>query len=65
MSTADLLIGAAKRAALARGDAVQVQDTDWRWWPAKSPFVLENPYKVWLQRRWCHHCALLLEHARG
>ncbi|KAL4419504.1 hypothetical protein ABPG77_002290 [Micractinium sp. CCAP 211/92] len=41
MSTADLLMRAAKRQAVARGERVQMVDTDWRWWPQR--FVDENP----------------------
>lgn len=43
MSTADLLMQAAKRQALARGESVQMVETDWRWWGPK--YVEQNPYK--------------------
>ncbi|KAL4451808.1 hypothetical protein ABPG75_007470 [Micractinium tetrahymenae] len=43
MSTADLLMQAAKRQAVARGERVQMIETDWRWWPQR--FMDENPYK--------------------
>lgn len=45
MATADLLLQAAKRQAEQRGEAVQVIDTDWRWWSQDSAFVQQNPYK--------------------
>ncbi len=35
---------AAKRQAVARGERVQMVDTDWRWWPQR--FVDENPCRV-------------------
>ncbi|PSC70657.1 cytochrome p450 [Micractinium conductrix] len=43
MSTADLLMQRAKRQALARGEAVTMVETDWRWWP--DTFTENNPYK--------------------
>lgn len=40
------MLQAAKRQAEARGERVQMVDTDWRWWPRR--FVDDNPFRVGL-----------------
>ncbi|KAI7837525.1 hypothetical protein COHA_008661 [Chlorella ohadii] len=43
MCTADLLMQAAKKQALARGEKVHMVETDWRWW--SQAWADQNPYK--------------------
>jgi cytochrome P450 len=43
MSTADLLMQAARKQAVARGEEVHMVQTDWRWW--SQDWADQNPYK--------------------
>ena len=43
MSTADLLMQAARKAAEARGEKLRMVPTDWRWWGQQ--WVERNPYR--------------------